>query len=331
MRIFEKTHLTTLKKYAIPGLIAILLFAFFFEWFRPLKVPGTVYLEIKRGDNLSTVIRSLYQRGITPSPTSFKLFYKIFKWKINAGDYTLKGYVSIVELARMFKTGYKKGIKVTIPEGFQFAQIAGLLEEKGILDDRDDMLSLYRHPALLEELKIPGGSLEGYCYPDTYYFVHGEKARDIILFLNRQLQKKMKDAQLDTILKDSPWTLHEMLTLASIVEGEARLAEERPLIAQVFIKRMEIGMPLESCATVLFALGTHRKKLYFEDLEIKSPYNTYKNFGLPPTPINNPGLDSIRAVLQPASTDYLYFVSKKDGSHHFSKTYQEHLQAKRMY
>ncbi|HHH85019.1 MAG TPA: endolytic transglycosylase MltG [Firmicutes bacterium] len=331
MKLFDKTRHLTMKKYWIPALIFILLFAFFFEWFRPFKVEGTVYLEIKRGDTLRTVVKALYERGITPSPTSFKLFYKIFGWKINAGDYYLKGYVNIIELAGMFRKGFKKGIRVTIPEGFRYRQIAELLAEKGVISSQEEMMSLYRDPALLEELKIPGPSLEGYCYPDTYYFTPGEDPRDIVRFLNKQLHEMIVQEELETPLRESHWTLHEVLTLASIVEGEARLSRERPVIAQVFEKRLRIGMPLESCATILFALGKHRDKLYFEDLEIESPYNTYKRYGLPPGPINNPGIDSIRAVLYPASTDYLYFVSKNDGSHHFSKTYSEHLEAKRLY
>ena len=331
MKLFDKTRHLTMKKYWIPALIFILLFAFFFEWFRRFKVEGTVYLEIKRGDTLRTVVKALYERGITPSPTSFKLFYKIFGWKINAGDYYLKGYVNIIELAGMFRKGFKKGIRVTIPEGFRYRQIAELLAEKGVISSQEEMMSLYRDPALLEELKIPGPSLEGYCYPDTYYFTPGEDPRDIVRFLNKQLHEMIVQEELETPLRESHWTLHEVLTLASIVEGEARLSRERPVIAQVFEKRLRIGMPLESCATILFALGKHRDKLYFEDLEIESPYNTYKRYGLPPGPINNPGIDSIRAVLYPASTDYLYFVSKNDGSHHFSKTYSEHLEAKRLY
>jgi|MTBAKSStandDraft_2_1061841.scaffolds.fasta_scaffold02566_7 UPF0755 protein len=331
MKLFEKTRHLMLKKYWIPALVFILLFAFFFEWFRPFKVQGTVYLEIKRGDTLQTVVKALYKRGITPSPTSFKLFYKIFGWKINAGDYYLKGYVNIIELAGMFRKGFKKGIRVTIPEGFHYRQVAELLAEKGVIADSREMMSLYRDPALLEELKIPGPSLEGYCYPDTYYFTPGEDPREIVRFLNSELHAKIAREGLDAPLRESPWTLHEVLTLASVVEGEARLPEERPVIAQVFEKRLKIGMPLESCATVLFALGKHRDKLYFEDLEIDSPYNTYKIYGLPPGPINNPGIDSIKAVLYPASTDYLYFVSKNDGSHHFSRTYEEHLEAKRLY
>lgn len=331
MKIFEKTRQLAPKKYWIPALLFILLFAFFFEWFRPFKVEGTVYLEIKRGDTLQTVVKALYERGITPSPSSFKLFYKIFGWKINAGDYYLKGYVNIVELADMFRKGFKKGIRVTIPEGFQYRQIAGLLADKGVIGSPEEMLGLYRDQALLEELKISGPTLEGYCYPDTYYFTPGEDPRDIIRFLNRQLHEKIARAELEKALRDSPWTLHEVLTLASIVEGEARLPKERPVIAQVFAKRIKIEMPLESCATVLFALGKHREKLYYEDLEIDSPYNTYKIYGLPPGPINSPGIDSIRAVLYPAETDYLYFVSKNDGSHHFSRTYAEHLEAKRIY
>jgi len=294
MKIFEKTRQLALKKYWIPALLFILLFAFFFEWFRPFKVEGTVYLEIKRGDTLQTVVKALYERGITPSPSSFKLFYKIFGWKINAGDYYLKGYVNIVELADMFRKGFKKGIRVTIPEGFQYRQIAGLLADKGVIGSPEEMLGLYRDQALLEELKISGPTLEGYCYPDTYYFTPGEDPRDIIRFLNRQLHEKIARAELEKALRDSPWTLHEVLTLASIVEGEARLPKERPV-------------------------------------EIDSPYNTYKIYGLPPGPINSPGIDSIRAVLYPAETDYLYFVSKNDGSHHFSRTYAEHLEAKRIY
>jgi len=145
------------------------------------------------------------------------------------------------------------------------------------------------------------------------------------------LRFRIKEAGLEERIAASEMTLNEILTLASIIEGEAKTDEERPLIAQVFIKRLKIEQPLESCATIQYALGEHREKLSFRDLEIESPYNTYKNYGLPPTPINSPGIESIKAVLNPSDTDFLYFVSKKDGTHHFSVTYPEHLAAKRKY
>ncbi len=301
------------------------------EWVRPLNVDETVYIKVEKGDTLNSIIPDLYKSGIYPARFAFKIYYRVFPGKINAGDYFIREDVSIIKLARMFSEGHEMGIKVTFPEGTSFRRMSEILLENGVFDTGDEMMPLYRDSVFLEKMKVSADTLEGYCYPDTYYFTSGAAPEDIIEEMHSQLLKKIRDNGLEKELRASEYTLHEILTLASIIEGEAAADSERPLISQVFRSRLEKEMPLESCATVLFALGRHRKKLYFEDLEIKSPYNTYKRYGLPPGPINNPGIASIEAALRPADTEYLYFVSKKDGTHHFSRTYAEHLAAKKEY
>ena len=332
MRLFAAERRRIIIRRYLPAFLPLLIiFVLLFDWIRPFKVTNTFYLKIEKGDTLDDVLADLYGGGIFPGRLSFKLYYKIFPGKINAGDYYLKGNVSIIRLASLFAKGHEKGIRVTLPEGISFKEIASRLYDSGVIASPDAFAGLYEDAGLLRELKVGSANFEGYCYPDTYYFSSSADPREIFRDLCGELRFRIKESGLEERIAASEMTLNEILTLASIIEGEAKTDEERPLIAQVFIKRLKIEQPLESCATIQYALGEHREKLSFRDLEIESPYNTYKNYGLPPTPINSPGIESIKAVLNPSDTDFLYFVSKKDGTHHFSVTYPEHLAAKRKY
>ncbi len=169
--------------------------------------------------------------------------------------------------------------------------------------------------------------MEGYLFPDTYEFANGVSAARIVRSMLRRFQQTGQAALENHPSRPLHLKDREILILASIVEREAKLSRERPIIADVFLNRLERGIMLGSCATVQYVLPS-RRSAFSKDLEVDSPYNTYKNAGLPPGPICNPGLASIEAVLNPEPGDYLYFVSAGDGSHVFSKTYTEHLQAK---
>lgn len=317
-------------------LIAAVVAVFFvittvYAWYKPIRFEGVVYLKVEKGDTGVAVVRSLFKSGVRVSPTMFRMYYRIFPQQINAGDYYLKSPVTIASLAKTLSKGREQGEKVTIPEGWTYKKIAELLVEKGIFTDADEFMKYFTDKDFIAGLGIQSTTLEGYLYPDTYYFVKGEKPLSVIQKMHEQLKLKLASSGLDAAIQKSPMTMQEILTLASIVEWEYQVSEEQPIIAQVFLKRLAIKQPLESCATVLYAHGKHKSYLLYSDLEIQSPFNTYKVSGLPPTPINSPSISSIRAVLFPADTDYLYFVSKNDGSHHFSRTYEEHLQARRKY
>ncbi len=172
--------------------------------------------------------------------------------------------------------------------------------------------------------------LQGYLLPETYNMYKGLNEEEVINFLLTQFEKYYESTILSTIA-NSELTFKEMMTLASIVEKEAVRKEERSTIAGVFLNRLKVDMMLQSCATVNYARGEWKERLTNEDIAIDSPYNTYINVGLPPTPINSPGKASIDACLNPENTEYLYFLAKGDGSHYFSKTYDEHLAAKEKY
>lgn len=223
---------------------------------------------------------------------------------------------------------YNEGIKITIPEGSTSNEIIDLLV-KNKLGKKEIYKELINNPKefvkefkFLNEEKIT--SLEGFLYPSTYYFKDDENEaeilKDILSTFNSKYNEKLHNKQKE--LKISLW---EVVNLASIVEKEAVLDEDRPLIASVFYNRLDIGMPLQSDATIQYAFDKRKKSITYDDLKIDSPYNSYMNQGLPPTPIANPGIASIEAVLYPAKSDYLYFVANIDGGNNYSKTYEEHV------
>ncbi|RUM87517.1 MAG: endolytic transglycosylase MltG, partial [Thermodesulfatator sp.] len=176
-------------------------------------------------------------------------------------------------------------------------------------------------------LGIPGPSVEGFLFPDTYYLVKGLAPGEIIRIMVRRFWEVWR--KYEARARELGVSVYEVVTLASIVEKEAVLSREKPLIAAVYWNRLRRGMPLQADPTVRYALKRFRGRLYYKHLRVDSPYNTYRYPGLPPTPIANPGEESLRAVLYPARVPYLYFVSRGDGSHKFSTTYREHLRAVR--
>ena len=214
---------------------------------------------------------------------------------------------------------------VTIPEGFTKEQIAQLLSERALVDKKQ-FLALTVAPSLLEKYGINAPSLEGYLYPDTYRFGRGLSAASIIESMVRRFFDVTKPFK--GTIEQSGMTFLEVVTMASIVEKETGKEEERPLIASVFLNRLKKRMRLESDPTVIYGIENFNGNLTRNDLLTKTPYNTYAIRGLPPGPIASPGLEAIKAVLFPADTRYLFFVSKNDGSHHFSQTLREHKDIK---
>jgi UPF0755 protein len=233
-----------------------------------------------------------------------------------------------VKILDLLTKGAVINYPVTIPEGYTMKQIAGLLHSEGLVD-REKFLSLAHDRAVLDRHGIPGVNLEGYLYPDTYQLARGISASTAIETMVRRFWALV--GPLRKRAQDMGMKMEEVIILASIVEKETGLAEERPTIASVFLNRLKRRMRLESDPTVIYGLKDFDGNLRREDLSSPTPYNTYVIRGLPPGPIANPGLEAIKAVLYPAKTNYLYFVSKNDGSHHFSKTFSEHEKAVRIY
>ncbi len=285
---------------------------------------------VKEGLSLKEVAGELDRKKIITSKALFELWAELLGYsrKIKAGEYELGSHMAPKRILEKLIKGEVITYPVTVPEGFTVEQIAQLLHEGGLVN-KEKFLSLINDPSLLRQYGISAPSLEGYLYPETYHFARGISARstiDAMVGRFRQVVNPLKE-RMDKV----GMNLQEVITLASIVEKETGLSEERSTIASVFLNRLKKGMRLESDPTVIYGIKDFDGNLTRKDLNKATPYNTYTIRGLPPGPIANPGLEAIRAVLYPAKTDYLYFVSKNDGSHHFSKTLSEHNKAVQIY
>jgi UPF0755 protein len=280
---------------------------------------------IKPGTSTKIIAKELKREGIINSPLGFQIAVRSegVGERLKAGSYLLSGNLSVWQIARRLAQGSVDDLAITIPEGYNTRQIASLVEENG-LGTKRRFLELVRSPteqlrALVPELP-KGKSLEGFLFPDTYRMGPGDDEEVLIKMMLKRFWQVAPG-----VLKGSPLSFYDTVILGSIIEKEARLQRERPLISAVFHNRLRKGMRLQSCATVAYILAKNQAKLSYEDLKVDSPYNTYLVSGLPPEPISNPGLASLKAAAHPAAVDYLYFFALGDGSHHFSRTYQEHL------
>jgi UPF0755 protein len=295
----------------------------------PLAEPEARIVRIQSGMGLRPIARVLEAEGIIQDPTKFMLlaWWKGVGKKIQWGDFEIhtgEPPLTVLDYLTSGKTLLKR---VTIPEGFTLKQIAERLAHENLADVQD-FLSSARDRAWLAELDLPVNSLEGFLFPDTYFFHRGMPVRAMQKRMVNRFREVYQRCQ-STGAADAPpnLDLNQTVTLASIVEKETGQAGERPLIASVFYNRLRLGMPLQSDPTVIYGLKDFNGDLTKKDLQRPTPYNTYVIQRLPPGPIANPGEDALRAVLCPTKTDYLYFVSKNDGSHYFSRDIQEHNRA----
>ena len=299
-------------------------------------------IEIAEGSGASDVARTLYENQIIRNGTAFKEVLKDMDLEkhIKSGKFTLKRSMTLEEIANIVAgkadiadDSSEETIKVAIPEGFEITRIAQRLEENGLVSS-EDFLSEAKNIDKYKEnydflSSIENDSLEGFLFPATYDIKQGSSSEEIINMMLKAFENVYNKLKADGEIKD----LNSLITLASIVEREAKLEEERPIIAKVFLNRIEKNIRLQSCATIQYALGERKAKLSNEDLKVDSPYNTYTHNGLPPAPICNPGEASIIACMNPADVDYLYFVVKpgSDGAHNFSNDYNEFLKDKKDY
>lgn len=286
-------------------------------------------VEIKFGASLREVGRLLESRGVIRNRWVYEMHVRFQpdRRMTKSGRYLLGPGMSVPRIVAEMHRGISPEIQVTIPEGLTNRETAALLARKGLVDS-ERFLSKLEDQAFMAGLleDIPLSILtEGFLYPDTYRFNLNATESQIIAIMVRRFRQIYQRYFNEIPEKE----FQKMLILASIVEKEAQKAADRPLIAGVFYNRLRRGYPLQSCATIQYALGERKERLLYEDLQIDSPYNTYKHYGLPPAPISNPGLNSLRAATLPAQVSYLYFVAKPDGSHVFSNTFEQHLQAQR--
>ena len=287
-------------------------------------------IEIKEGDGASVIAEMLEDEGIIKYPFLFKLQAKMggYDDDFQPGAATIKDGMSYDEIIQLIATPNRETTRVVIPEGYEVKQIAKKLDEEGIVSWQDFYAALnpqdydYR---FLKDLPQRDCALEGYLFPATYEIPNGMSAHDII-----DLMLSAFDSQFDDEYymraTEMGMTVDEIVTMASIVEREAGEGEKSK-VAGVFYNRLKSGMKFQSCATVQYILGERKPVLAIADTKIDSPYNTYINSGFPIGPIANPGSEAIKAALYPEETDAYYFVVGKDGTHVFSKTYEEHLAA----
>jgi UPF0755 protein len=233
------------------------------------------------------------------------------------------------EILSMLRSGQVLLHSLTVPEGLTFVQIADLASQDG-LTDRAEFLRLAKDREFIGSLEIKAETLEGYLYPDTYKFPRPVKAREVLVAMVEQLRQEV-GPDLLARMQELKMTMHEVLTLASIIEKETGSGEERPEISAVFHNRLKKHIPLQSDPTVIYGLPAFDGNLHKKDLSSLSPYNTYRVQGLPPGPIANPGIQAIRATLYPSDSRSLYFVSRNDGTHQFSATLIEHNKAVEKY
>ncbi len=326
-----------IKKISLLGfLIGLFLSVVFYTFFSPNYYPQTTNSEIviRNGEVFKSTIKKLYRRKIIPSKSNFYFLAKLLNAErnIKAGYYKIPNGLSYFELLRFLINGQPEpSILITIPEGIWQHDVAKLFKRELNLNV-EKFLQLSKNKSFIKSLGLNVRNLEGYLLPDTYYFKLKNSERNVIKklvnetlsFFNSERRKQIKKMGL---------TIHQVLTLASIVDGETNNPNEFKKIAGVYLNRLKRGMKLQADPTIQYLIRNRKKhnKIYFKDLEKDSPYNTYLYKGLPPSPINNPGKEAILSVIYPEKNNFLYFVADGNGNHKFSKTYSEHLKNVRAY
>ncbi len=280
---------------------------------------------VHAGESVMSVAKNLKRAGFIRSDVFFTSLVRArhATGSIKSGEYSLDHSWKTTKIINILLKGIVETRKFTIPEGLSIKQIAELLQRYGVLDAEDFIDASYNQD-ILKKYNIPFSSAEGFLFPDTYVVAKGLNASQIVSIMIEKFYGELEKIPFRNYSVDE---LKRVVIVASLVEREAKVDAERPIIAAVFYNRLMKNKRLESCATVQYILGKTKEKLLFSDLKVDSPYNTYLHAGLPPGPIANPGIKSLEAAVFPADVDYLFFVSKNDGSHHFSTTYKEHLRA----
>lgn len=302
------------------------------------EIARDIAVDIPSGASSKHIAEILEDKGVIGSALMFRINSRMkgFDNKFKFGSYIMNSGMSEEEIMKILMTdGAKaKQVIITIPEGYSVYQIAKLLDTKGICKEQAFLDAANKTDYAYEFLKdLPSReedniALEGYLFPDTYYLSEDATAEQVVEKLLARFNE-IFSAKYYAKAKDLGLTIDQAVTIASIIEREAKIPKERPLMSSVIYNRLNIDMRLQMCSTILYAqgrVGEPVKRLLFEDLEVESPYNTYKNIGLPVGPISNPGKAAIDAALYPPKTDYFYFtlINEETGEHHFSKTLSEH-------
>ncbi len=312
-------------------LIVLLFATWIFWWPNTFDDPDRRVINVSRGDSFARVVDSLYAQGIIVSKASFRIAGRIIggTTELKVGRYTFSSGASNISIITDLRDGNRTLIPVSIPEGVLMTTVARRLsKELGV--DSAKVMGLCRDSAITAEWGIQDSTVEGYLLPDTYFFHWQTDERDLIERLLLAFREFYVDS-LQARASHLGMTAHQVLTFASIVDKETQIPDERAIVAGVYHNRLRIRMRLEADPTIQYILPDGPRRLLYSDLSRRSPYNTYRNYGLPPGPIGNPGRAAILATLYPTEHQYYYFVADGRGGHTFTRTYEEHQRAVRVY
>lgn len=322
------------KSKTIPIIILILIISCFVLFKRvlnkPLNTSEDIVINVQEGDSFYSIINALSKENKIKNLPLIKLFVKISRKNIDVkpGEYVLQKDLNVNELINTLTSESSLNIvKFTVPEGYTIDDISEKLEKEGICSKEDFIKAIkeYELPSFVNINSEKRYNLEGYLFPDTYLIKVGETPKEIITKMVARFKEMLSEAikEVNTTVKNED--IETVVTIASMIEKEARIDSERPVIASVIVNRLNIDMMLQIDATVIYALGEHVDTVLYSHLETNSPYNTYKNYGLPVGPISNPGLESIKAALKPEQTDYLFYVLQNDKTHYFTNNYEDFI------
>ena len=307
----------------------LIIFATSFISINNREIDSTI-ITIEKGMSLNKVSELLYEKNILVNEDIFKLkvIGRRLASKVPTGKFLIEGKISdAILIDLIFNKGPIK-LKLTVPEGLQSKKLFKNINT--LLNKEYDFDQYFKSQFILNKYNINAKTLEGYLYPNTYYLYHDSSPEEIIDILLQEFWNQF-DKNLQDRANQLGLSVHEVVTLASIIEGEAMLDTERETISSVYHNRLKINMKLQADPTIQYIIPGPPKALSIKDLRIKSDYNTYLNYGLPPGPINNPGIESLKAALYPKKTNFLFFVAQGDGSHAFTTNEKDHEEAKRVY
>ena len=303
--------------------VVIIVLAAWLAWaiLLPTQPSEAKFVMLRPGWSTRRIASELQTQGVIRSARAFLLYHYVLKPRtLKAGEYRFEGPESSPEVHSRLVRGDVYVHSVVVPEGFNVFDIAGAIEAAGLGSKHDFLAQTEKQVSLIHDLDPEAKSLEGYLFPDTYGFTRTQSMQDIVTVMVHRFKQEAKSIGLNS-------DVHRVVTLASIVEKETAAPDERPLVAGVYLNRLQKGMALDADPSVIYAsmlAGHYQGTIYQSDLHFDSAYNTYKNAGLPPGPIANPGKASLLAAMNPTKTDYLYFVSDNNGHHRFARTLAEH-------
>ena len=294
-----------------------------------LATGESIIITVAPGMTNADIATMLQNKKLINSPVFFRLQSKFARMErsLQAGEYEIMSGMSNWEIIDLFSKGQVRHKTLTIPEGYTIEQIAKKIEESG-LGSAEEFKKAAKDYAPYSYMETDNINVifkaEGFAYPSTYYLSPGSSEKEILAIMVKEFDTQLTE-DMRQKANDKNISIRDLVNLASLVEKEAVFPEERPIIAGVFLKRLQIKMPLQSDTTIQYILGVQKKEISIADTKIDSPYNTYLYAELPPGPIASPSISTINAVLEPKQTNYLYFVADLEGHHHFTETYQDHL------